>query len=161
MSALPSNWKSLCAVLLLTGFFACSGQSSGRGEAIAQSAPQLPADSPEVNVRVNKEYDAHGNLIAFDSSYSIVRRSYGADPRALDSLFRDFRHFFRNQRPLLDDPGFNDLFFQDSLFRYDFFKDDFFRRRMELNRRYMDRMMAEMDSLKNLWFRERWPKPGG
>jgi hypothetical protein len=36
----------------------------------------------------------------------------------------------------------------------DFFHDDFFRKRFDLNRRYMEQMMARMDSVKNAFLQQ-------
>lgn len=77
----------------------------------------------------------------------------------MDSLFRDFEPRFNRRFPFMSDPGFNDLFFRDTLLYPDFFHDDFFRKRMEMNHRWMQQMMAEMDSMKNDYVRERAAKP--
>lgn len=133
---------------------ACNGQAQQHQSDPAQ-ADTIAArtDTPRTEVRVNKEYDANGNLIAFDSTYSSYYHSRNADPAYMDSLFRDFRPGFREQFPFLKDPGFNDLFFRDSLLYPDFFHNDFFRKRMDMNTRWMEEMMARMDSLKNEHFR--------
>ncbi|MBZ0204854.1 MAG: hypothetical protein K8H89_00915 [Flavobacteriales bacterium] len=139
---------------------ACNGQAQQHqtGPAKADTlAP--PPDTPRTEVRVNKEYDANGNLIAYDSTYSSYYNSHNADPAYMDSLFRDFRPRFRERFPFLTDPGFNDLFFRDSLLYPDFFHNDFFRKRMEMNTRWMEEMMARMDSLKNEYFRDGAVKP--
>jgi hypothetical protein len=59
--------------------------------------------------------------------------------------------------PFLNDPGFNALFFPDTSFHRDFFHHDFFQKRMEMNQRYMQRMMEQMDSLKNQHFQRQGP----
>jgi hypothetical protein len=140
---------------------ACNGQAQEhpgkhRGTRHARSTQ---ADTPKTEVRVNKEYDANGNVIAYDSTYSSFYSSHNADPAMMDSLFRDFEPRFNRRFPLMNDPGFNDLFFRDTLLYPDFFHDDFFRKRMEMNDRWMQQMMAEMDSMKNAYFRERAAKP--
>ncbi|MBL7984706.1 MAG: hypothetical protein JNM91_06875, partial [Flavobacteriales bacterium] len=118
------------------------------------SADTLTAnnDTPQVEVRVNKQYDEHGNLIAYDSSYTSVYQSRSGDAAFMDSVFRDFMPGFGMRYPFLNDPGFHSLFFPDSSFHQDFFHHDFFQKRMEMNQRYMQRMMEQMDSLKNQHF---------
>ncbi|MBK6829950.1 MAG: hypothetical protein IPG92_04010 [Flavobacteriales bacterium] len=139
---------------------ACTGQAQEPGNSTARTDTlAAPAETPRTEVRVNKEYDANGNLIAFDSTYSSFYSSHNADPALMDSLFRDFEPRFNRRFPLMNDPGFNDLFFRDSLLYPDFFHDDFFRKRMEMNDRWMQQMMAEMDSMKNAYFRERAAEP--
>ncbi len=139
---------------------ACSGQAQQHQESTMEADTLTAhANTPKSEVRVNKEYDANGNLIAYDSTYSAFYSSHNADPAQMDSLFRDFRPGFNRRFPFMTDPGFNDLFFRDSLLYPDFFHDDFFRKRMEMNDRWMRQMMAEMDSMKNNYFRERAAKP--
>lgn len=147
------------AVMTMT-LSACNGQAQ-QHQVSAKEADTLAAriDTPKSEVRVNKEYDANGNLIAYDSTYSSFYSSHNTDPAAMDSLFRDFQPKFNRQFPFMMDPGFNDLFFRDTLLYPDFFHDDFFRKRMEMNDRWMQQMIAAMDSMMNTWFREHAAKP--
>lgn len=139
---------------------ACNGQAQEPGNnATRTDTLAARTDTPRTEVRVNKEYDPNGNLIAYDSTYSSFYSSHNADPALMDSLFHDFRPGFNRRFLFMTDPGFNDLFFRDSLLYPDFFHDDFFRKRMEMNDRWMQQMMAEMDSMKNAYFRERTAKP--
>lgn len=139
-----------------TALFACNGQAQQHHKTPGNTVPDSArVDTPKTEVHVNKEYDANGNLIAYDSTYSSFFSSHNADPAFMDSLFRDFEPRFNKRFPLMNDPGLNDLFFRDSLLYPDFFHDDFFQKRMELNDRWMQRMMAEMDSMKNAYFRDR------
>ena len=147
------------AVMIMT-LAACSGHAQQHQERPAKADTLVArVDTPRTEVRVNKEYDANGNLIAYDSTYSSFYSSHNADPAMMDSLFRDFQPRFNRQFPFMTDPGFNDLFFRDSLLYPDFFHDDFFRKRMEMNSRWMQQMMAQMDSMKNGYFRDRAAKP--
>jgi hypothetical protein len=113
-------------------------------------------------MHVHKEYDEQGNLITFDSTYTSVRYTHGTDRAQMDSLLRDVRYRMDQKYPLLDDPGFNDLFFRDTLLYPDPFNNDIFRKRMEVHERWMQVLMAEMDSMKTAYLREfgeRSPKP--
>lgn len=113
-----------------------------------------PVDTPQVEVKVNKEYDDQGNLIRFDSTYTKVYSSLGGDSLLIDSLMQGFMQHFQGMGAWGMDQGFNDLFFRDSLLHYDFFHDDFFRQRLQLNQDYLEDMMQRMDSLKNRYFNE-------
>lgn len=139
---------------------ACNGQAQqhrdGPGPVDTLAAR---VDTPRTEVHVNKELDAHGNVIAYDSTYSSYYKSRNTDPARMDSLFRNFRPGFGKQFPFLSDPGFNDLFFRDSILYPDFFHDDFFRKRMEMNTQWMEQMMARMDSMKNAYFRDNAVRP--
>ena len=133
---------------MMLNFTACSGQSQD-GNTNNKDRIVAATDTPQVDIRVNKRYDDRGNLIAFDSTYTSIYKGEVGDRAFMDSVFKDFKPRFNLKYPFLSDPGFNDLFFRDSLMHNDFFHDDFFRRRMEMNQRYMQQMMAEMDSVKN------------
>lgn len=139
---------------------ACHGQAQQhpKGSTKADTLTGGP-DTPRTEVHVNRQYGPNGNLIAYDSTYSSFYSSRNTDPAMMDSLFRDFAPRFNRHFPMMSDPGFNDLFFNDSLLYPDFFHTDFFRRRMELNDRFMQRMMAQMDSMKNDYFKQRAPAP--
>jgi hypothetical protein len=148
----------LCPMMATIVLTACNGQVPDKGtgarDTLDTSTTIVAADTPRVEVKVNKEYDENGNLIAYDSTYTSFRSSHLFTPEAMDSLFNAFRPGFGTRYPFLDDPLFDDLFFNDSLLYNDFFHHDFFRKRMELNEQYMDRMMQQMDSVKNHYFRE-------
>lgn len=139
---------------------ACNGQAQQHlDDPLQPDTLAARVDTPKTEVHVNKEYDANGNLIAYDSTYSSFYHGRNADPAQMDSLLRDFRPGMGQQFPFLSDPGFNDLFFRDSLLYPDFFHNDFFRNRMEMNAKWMQEMMAQMDSVKNRYFRDRAAGP--
>lgn len=147
--------KGALMALSIMALPACNGQSpQSRTNPAPADSLVVKADTPKVEVRVNKEYDEHGNLIAYDSTYTSFYSTRIGDAGLMDSLFRSFKPHFDQRYPLLNDPGFNDLFFNDTLLYQDFFHRDFFRKRMELNELYMQRMMDRMDSFKNEYFRD-------
>lgn len=155
----------LACTAIMLHLTACRGQATD-GTTASMDSTAYGADTPQVEVRVNKQYDANGNLIAYDSTYSSVYSSRAGDAAFMDSVFKDFMPGFGSHYPFLSDPGLNSLFFPDSSFHRDFFHDDFFQKRMEMNQRAMQRMMERMDSLKNQYFRQGgWPReqgtPGG
>lgn len=139
---------------------ACNGQAQQHQQnTVEEDTITAQPNTPKIEVRVNKEVDANGNLIAYDSTYSSYYSSRHVDPARMDSLFQDFKPHFNRQFPFMSDPGFNDLFFRDTLLYPDFFHNDFFRKRLERNERWMQQMMAEMDSMKNGYFRDRLTSP--
>jgi hypothetical protein len=142
-----------CAAILLQ-LSACMGQAGKIGPSTTKEHPALSVDTPQVEVKVNKQFDENGNLIAFDSTYTTIYPGRADNPAFMDSVFKDLKGRSRNWYPFLKDPGFNDLFMQDSLMESDFFHDDHFRKRFELNRRYMEQMMTRMDSVKNSFLQQ-------
>lgn len=139
--------------LLAMTLSACTGNAQEQPTGTPGDTPGMATDTPRTEVRVNKEYDEHGNLIDFDSTYASFHSTYSTDPTRMDSLFRDLRSRMNRHFPMMNDPVFHDLFFRDSILQPDFFHDDFFRRRMDMNERWMQELMAEMDSMKNAYFR--------
>jgi hypothetical protein len=137
---------------IMLNLSACNGQPTIEGSANSVDTLAASSGMPQVDMRVNKHYDEHGNLIAYDSSYTSVCRSIRSDAAFMDSVFKDFMTGFGMRYPFLNDPGFNNLFFPDGSFHRDFFDRDLFRKRMEMNLQYMQRMMEQMDSLKNQHF---------
>jgi hypothetical protein len=158
-SAFKGMLAWMAIVLNVSG---CSGQPRSEGRIGSSDTVAQYVDTPTVDIRVNKQYDEHGNLIAYDSSYTSFYRSHAGDAAFMDSVFKDFMPGFGKRFPFLNDPGFNSLFFPDSSFHRDFFNPDFFQKRMEMNQRYLRRMMEQMDSLKNQhFFRNGWPPHRG
>ena len=144
--------RMLAWTAIMLQLSACDGQPGHQGAIASTDSTVQHLDTPKVDVRVNKQYDEHGNLISFDSTYSSVYTSRAGDAAFVDSVFKDFMPGFGMTYPFLNDPGFNSLFFPDTSFHRDFFHHDFFRKRMEMNQRYIQRMMEQMDSLKNQYF---------
>jgi hypothetical protein len=142
----------MLAVTLIFG--ACSGQ----GVKTENSNIINSKDLPKANVKVNKEYDENGNLIRYDSSYTYYYSSIENDSIAEDSIYDKFRTMFDSEFPFSYHPFFNDIFFQDSLIKYDFYKEDFFTQRFRQNLKQTEKMFQKMDSIKNKFFMEQFPK---
>ena len=145
---------------IMLNLSACNGQPTTDGGTASVDSRAANSNTPQVDVRVNRQYDERGNLIAYDSSYTSVYQGRSGDAAFMDSVFKDFMPGFGMQYPFLNDPGFHSLFFPDSSFHQDFFHHDFFQKRMEMNQRYMQRMMEQMDSLKNQHFLRSAPSSG-
>ena len=135
-------------------FTSCEGQTKKKnksGETISTHTEEK--GNPKVDIKVNKHYDKNGNLVSYDSTYSSYYSSRKGDKILLDSMFKEFKPGFSQQFPLLNDKHFNELFFNDSLLYNDFFHNDFFSKRFELNEAYMTKIMHQMDSVKNAFFK--------
>jgi len=142
---------------LVALLYSCQEKTNGQKAADLNHANAFKTDSvnkPKVNIKVNRKYDNKGNVIAFDSTYTSYYSNVSGDTTRMDTLFNQFDRYFRSGHSALMSNEFNRLFFQDSLLYPDFFHDDFFTRRYELNDAYMKRMMQQMDSVKNRFYRE-------
>ena len=118
----------------------------------------ISGNQPKEDIKVNKEYDKDGNLIRYDSTYTYYYSNIDGNKTVGDSIFNNFRSMFEDRYPFSTKPYFDNLFFEDSLLHYDFYKKDFFHDRFMQNMQRMDRMFWEMDSIKNKFFMEQFPK---
>ncbi len=142
----------LLVPLLLTS---CNAQES---KAKKETVKEVAVNEPEVNVKVNKQYDENGNLIAYDSVYVWSYSNSSGNPVDVntDSVLSRFK-------PMID-LDYSDYFnshhndyFGDSLFYRDFLMPDYFMNRWQQQLHLMNRMMHEMDSMKQSFFREEYP----
>ncbi len=112
-------------------------------------------NQPKIDVKVNRKYDEHGNLVQFDSTYSYVYSSDGNTViMDMDSMMNggDFQQFFNH--PFMNDP-FGNNFFNDSLmmgFQNPFGNDPF-----EMHRKMMEQMQQFMQQMPQN--REQIPAP--
>ncbi|HZJ79598.1 MAG TPA: hypothetical protein VFC69_03365 [Dysgonamonadaceae bacterium] len=114
-------------------------------------------DAPIEDIVVKKEYDEDGNIIRYDSTYSSFYSNIKDDKFAEDSILKDFKSMFEKKYPFSYNPSFNDFLYRDSLMKYDFYKKDFFSNRFNQNKERIDKMLEEMDSVKNKFFDEQFP----
>lgn len=115
-------------------------------------------NTPKANVKVNKEYDKNGNLVKYDSTYTYFYTNIVNDSLAKDSIFNNFKNMIESKYSFSHKPFFNDLFFEDSLMKYDFYKEDFFSERFKRNMEQAEEIFKEMDSIKNRFFMDQFPK---
>jgi hypothetical protein len=136
-------------------FFSCKGQTKKEKTETNIVTHKQENGKPEETIKVNKHYDKNGKLVSFDSTYTSYYKSRKGDKILMDSLVKVFKKSpFTEQFPSMHDPYFKDLFLIDSLINEDFFHEDFFRKRLELNEAYMQKMMQQMDSVKNEFFKK-------
>ncbi|MFA5555292.1 MAG: hypothetical protein WDA68_12190 [Phycisphaerae bacterium] len=145
-------WMLLIAVTLILS--SCSGQE----KQIKNDKLSDAEKTPKEDIIVNKEYDENGNLIKYDSTYTYFYSNIENDQLAEDSIFANFKKMFEQKYPFSHKPSFNDFFFRDSLMKYDFYKKNFFIERFRQNREQTEKIFQEMDSIKNKFFDEQFPK---
>lgn len=148
---MKARWMMFIAVTLILG--SCNGQEKPRKNNFGEQK-----NAPKEEIKVNKEYDKEGKLISYDSTYTYYYSNIENNTMSEDSIFNNFRSMFDENYPFSYKPYFNDLFFEDSLMKYDFYKKDFFTERFKQNMEYTEKMFREMDSLKNKFFGEQFPK---
>ena len=150
--------KKLFIFLFCLGSLACNGQKGNPKKDYITSHSDTTLSKPRVDIKVNKKYDARGNLISFDSTYSYFYLSpQGKRSMNNDSLFQRFKLFNQEYFNKMQEK-FNNTFLNDSLFKYDFFNPDYFRKRFELNMKRFDQEFKTMDSLKNNYLKHVYPQ---
>lgn len=107
---------------------------------------------PQTKIKVNKQYDEFGNLIAVDSTYTSFYSNIKGDSISEREIFSKFKSNFDNQFQDFDS-FFNRDIFKDSPFTNDFYTDDFFKNSFKSNQKQIDKMLKRMDSLKNNFYK--------
>ncbi len=141
-------------LITLLGLSGCDAKSAPKKDGKLKN--DTTKVQPDINIKVNKEYDDKGNLIRYDSTYTYVYSNIDGNIQLQDSVFNEFMQHFNEHFGISEDPLFNSFFFNDSLLQYDFFKKDFFHDRFFRNRDMIDKMLREMDSLKNEFYKNRF-----
>ncbi|CDF79529.1 conserved hypothetical protein [Formosa agariphila KMM 3901] len=111
----------LAMMSLLT--VSCNGQ-----EPEIQKRDKNTVEQPKGSWNVNKEFDADGNLIRYDSiyswsSYDTLDKLSAADR---DSLLQHMKSRFFTNFSGFENQGFEHVFTNDSIFSKHYFNDDFF-----------------------------------
>ncbi len=142
------------SMIMFMGLTGCNAQRAPKDN--EQDSNDTLKVQPDVNIKVNKEYDENGNLIRYDSTYTYVYSNIKNNVQLRDSIFNEFMEHFNDHFGLPDDQLFNNFFFTDSLLQYDFYKKDFFHDRFFENSDLIDKMLREMDSIKNEFYKNRF-----
>ncbi|MFB9053953.1 hypothetical protein ACFFVB_12775 [Formosa undariae] len=101
----------------------CNGQ-----EPKTQKHDNTVVEQPKGSWNVNKEFDADGNLIRYDSIYSWSSHDKLDNLSEVDrdSLLHHFKSRFFTNFSGFENEGFEDVFTEDSIFSKHYFNDDFF-----------------------------------
>lgn len=135
----------------------CQAQTNEKRKEIKKEKKET-ANTPKVDIKVNKVYDENGNLVGYDSTYVWSYLNNRGDSVSLDadSVLSRFKPIINSQYPDFLN-NYNKLFFNDSLFYHNFLEPDYFMGRWEKEMSRMNRMMQEMDSMKELFFKDHYP----
>ncbi len=145
------RWGVISVISLLLLITGCQlhSQSNSDGKNI----------SPKTDIKVTREYDEHGNLIRYDSTYIQYYSSDNYKSIPWDSLLNVFRI-----NPLFEDPFLtpnylrkNPFRMYDSLFFNPFFGYDLFSSRIWRDQQMINELFHEMDSIRNRFFQEFYP----
>lgn len=132
-------------MLVLSSMVSCKSQTT------EEQGHGSDKNMPHETITVNKKYDENGNLIAMDSIYTSYYSNFEGDTIAFDSTLDNFEIYFDRHFPSFRSDMFQDA---DSSLNSDFLSEDFFERQFfDQNERVL-RMMRDMDSIKNEFFKQ-------
>jgi hypothetical protein len=134
----------LLLALVFTGMTGCHSQETKQEKKISDKK------NPREEIVVNKKYDENGNLIALDSVYTYYYSNIEGDSAGMDSILDNFNLYFNHHFSGLSGENFFDT---DSTDMSRFFSNDFFEHSFIHQDRQLLRMMREMDSIKNEYFK--------
>jgi hypothetical protein len=140
----------LVAVLLSFSLISCNAQEKSR-----KTEQKKDSIQPEVNIRVNKEYDEHGNLIRIDSTYTSFYSNIKSDSILEKQIFEKFRGNFDLNFNSIDSLFMKDFYIEDPFKEFDFYTDDFFENHFMLRQKRIENIFKEMDSLKNSFYKRK------
>ncbi len=136
--------KMLILVFTFFGIVSCNSQESKSEKKVTTK------NKPHEEFQVNRKYDKQGNLIEFDSTYTSYYSNIKGDTLAIDSIMRNFETYFNRHFSAVNS---NNIFGMDSTFHRNFFSDDYFEKQFFRQNEFMLKMMRDMDSIKNEFFR--------
>lgn len=139
---MKTNYLLLAMIFL--GMLSCHSQDLKKNKELKEEI------KPGEKVVVNRKYDENGNLVEFDSTYTSYYSSFEGDTLSMDSIMKDFNAYYDHY---FSGMSSNPFMLTDSIFVPDFFHDDFFEQSFIRQDEELLRMMREMDSLKNEFFK--------
>jgi|GEM_PF-1340929 len=146
---------TLLALAIILGLGFCIGESKKLQKT---EVPELPKtdkgtdNKPLTNIKVNKEYDSHGNLIRYDSISSWSYSSNGENTAVDDSLLNELKSHF--DQGSLDD-FFGEVMPQDSASGRESDLNSLFNNQFRHHREQMYRLFSEMDSMEGSFLKNR------
>ena len=128
-------------------------------KAITQKQDSIQNENPKIEIKVKKRYNNKGDIIGYDSTYLYSYTYSNGETKNIDidSLLNQFKPFFFNNSPDIFNHSFDNFFTPDSIFKFNFFDNDFFQKNFKEDRFNFERIMRQMDSVKNEYFKQNYP----
>ncbi len=139
---MKTNFLIIC--LVFASLSSCNSQN------LDKAKQKQGKNHPITNSEVHRKYDDKGNLIEFDSTYTSYYSSVEGDTIIMDSIPENFELFFNTHWPGI---ASNDFLEMDTTFTPGFFHKNFFEKQFIEQDEVMMKMMQEMDSIKNEFFK--------
>lgn len=144
--------KKLALFLLMAlSFFNCQSQNNK-----AKTKKEVTKDTikPQTKIKVNKQYDEFGNLISMDSTYTYFYSNIKGDSLLESDIFNKFKLDFNKQFMPLDSMFMQDIFKGSPFKNHNFYTDDFFRDNFKSHQKRIDKLLQQMDSVKNNFYKK-------
>lgn len=148
---------NILCVLLSCLSFSCSSQGEQADKIVTTEDNKKELTEPKGSWRVNKEYDADGNIIKFDSIYTW---SSSTMPRDLDSdsIFKEMQSMMQKRFSMRSPSGIHGFEANDSINSQfvprAFFEDDFFSDGSPFGGFQRDAMMERMEAIRRQFFND-------
>lgn len=144
--------KSALITIIAMSFLACNAQEQ-------KDKKQESINTPQESWSVNKETDENGNITRYDSTYTWSYSNLNGDSNTvkLDSVMQSFNDFFQSNSPFDWNDHFSFFPKNDSLLMNNFFKHDYFFDQWNQHQLNIEKMMKEMDSIRNEFLNKNYP----
>jgi hypothetical protein len=149
---------TLLALAIILGLGFCIGESKKLEKT---EVPELPKtdkgteNKPLTNIKVNKEYDSHGNLIRYDSISSWSYSSNGENVAVNDSMLNELKSHFDQGSFLSLDDFFDEIMPQDSASGRGSDLNSLFNSQFRQHREQMNKLFSEMDSMESSFLKNK------
>lgn len=112
MKSINKRWMTFPIFLVISFFlFSFVNQHNDKKNILPEQHDSLKTNQPKIDVKVNKKYDESGNLIQYDSSYSIIYNMPGNDFQfnniENDSIFAELKNRMKANSLFNNDDFFN------------------------------------------------------
>ena len=144
--------NTILIIASIIGFYGCSNAQQDNLSS-KNNGKTTKKIEPKTDYKVNKEYDKNGNLTKYDSTYTYYYSNVDKKSLMKDSVVEKLNKLFTTHDFFNNDPFFNTPFSDKEFSEENFFKEDFFRSNNEM----MQKMLSQMDSLKNQFFLNEYP----
>jgi hypothetical protein len=107
-------------------------------------------NKPHEQITVTKRYDENGNLIELDSVYTSYYSTFKRDTFNTENIMNEFSEYFNNN---MGEMFSNNFYTIDSILMPGFFHHDFFENQFLEQNKEMLKMLQQLDSIKNSYFK--------
>ncbi|WP_372792441.1 hypothetical protein [Lutibacter sp.] len=139
-------------IMLISIFIFLLTSCNGQIKTEKLSSEKKDTIKPIEKTKVIKEYDDQGNLISLDSSYYYFYSTIKNDTLLEREIFNLFKNDFDLQFKSIDSIFKSDFLIKSPFNINDFYTDDFYLNHFKFHNKRMEKIIKEMDSIKNKFY---------